>query len=375
MREGTGGTRAVQHVELAFSGQESFEVRHNQAPGGMRSRADGPVAVERDEEAPPVDSRRRVGRYLYSPQLASSADEQIVVVEIDSAIDEFGFVFRDERRIRADHDILLPAFEDHFRISECLAPSPELHDPGIAGVRHRVGAEVPRDEQPVLPGPGERALGLGQIEAVWHERPGRQVEFAYDDRVRAAAGQGDEAAVVGRLEELRTCEDPVLALFLRQRVDVENGLPRRVAFAVFVQGNPAPEPPRMFGVLPEIVVVQPRLRDVGNPVAGVENRPQPPLGCRERLSLCQCFPRVPIAAPDPRHGPVAIDVLEPEIGVVFARLRHVDLSEQEEWDDLPNHGSDSVPGVHANCLRTWCRTVEVDSRSIQTQPSREPLMK
>jgi hypothetical protein len=109
--------------------------------------------------------------------------------------------------------------------------------------------------------------------------------------------------------------DPILALRFRQRVEIEQHLPTRLSLAVGLQGRPPPKALRIGRVLPEIIDRAATTRDVGDAVRPIPQRGQdvpipgeafgtePPQSCG-RLRV------------DPKQSARAVDVLEPEIGIV-----------------------------------------------------------
>ncbi len=133
-----------------------------------------------------------------------------------------------------------------------LAALQELGDEGIARGRHLALGPVGGDDQGVVVDPLGPVLAFRQVEAALDE-PGRLgVELAHLDGVLAAIGERDEAIAVGRLQALRALVDPVRALGLGERVDVEDRPPLRRGGPVAGQGGGPPDPADVVGVLPEV---------------------------------------------------------------------------------------------------------------------------
>ncbi len=133
--------------------------------------------------------------------------------------------------------------------------------------------------------------------------------------VGAAARQGDQAAPVVRLQHVGAMPDPVLALGLGQRVEVEQHLPHRLGGAERRQRRPPPQAARMGGVAPEIVVAVAAADDVGQLGLGIEDLQHLPAHPLELRRLGEAAGALGVARPDPVEGLRAVDVLEPEVGI------------------------------------------------------------
>ena len=138
---------------------------------------------------------------------------------------------------RADLHVRLQALVDGPGVGQLGAAGPLLEHPRVAGVGQRPRAEVGADEQGVTVPPRHVALGLRQREPVLDEPLRRGVELADDRGVGPAPRQRDEAAVVGRLQEVRPVPDPVLLLLVGEFVQVEDRLPPRVGLAVLLHAE------------------------------------------------------------------------------------------------------------------------------------------
>ncbi len=214
-------------------------------------------------------------------------------------------------------NVLWIAAEDLDGLIEDLAALQRLGDIGIAGRCQFAGLPFARHVKGILVDPGHGLLAFGQDEAAFHKGPRRHVEFADNRGVGAAVGQGDEAVgLVGR-QAVAALEDPVLALGLRQRVDVEDRCPHRLAGAIAGPGGAAPHPLRMLGILPEIVdhAVAGEGRH-GDAVVVLQDLQRGRLVLGKAGIGGQARQGLVVMRLDPIHGLVAIDLIEigPRIG-------------------------------------------------------------
>ena len=254
-------------------------------------------------------------RLLDLEELPGAAQEHLVRVEGDPAVDEVPLeAFRVVAK-SADRDVLPLAFVDRLGRGEGGAPPPLLRDPWVAGGRHRPGPEVRPHVEAVRVEPADAVLGLGQEEAVLHERLRLEVELAHDVRVGPAARKLDEAALVLRLQAVGPVPDPVLLLRGAERVEVDHRLPRRVVLAVLGERRAPPEAAGVLRVAPEVVVPGPELldeRDAGVRVQDVEDALLEGGEVAGFQDLCA----LGVAGPRPVEGLLPRHVLEPEVAVL-----------------------------------------------------------
>ena len=283
------------------------------------------VAARRHVEPAAVHRVPRVGRDLERYELLAAANEVIAVVEVASPVHELHLETRGQFGVGAHRDIRRFAFKDGGGFLEGLTASPQLDDPGIAGVGHRAGAEVRGHEDLVGAGPGDGSLGLGEREAVFHEGPGHEVELPDNEGVGAAPGQAQQAAVVGRDQDGGPRVDPVLTLVASQGIDVEHDLPGGVRLSVLLEGRAPPQAAGVGLILPEVVVPVAGLVDVGDAIVGIEDPQQTPLQRIESRVFGRGGPGRIVSFRDPCQRLVAADILQPQIGILVsrtARQRH-----------------------------------------------------
>lgn len=146
-------------------------------------------------------------------------DVRALVVEVERAREDGAF---EARRVVAggpDGDVRAFAAEDHGGVAQVRAALPATHFDGVAGGGESFAAEVRADEERVAINPADLGFRFGEFEAA--ERAGGEVEFAHDDRVRPAARQPDERAVVCVGTHGRAFEHPVFRFVRSELIDVQ----------------------------------------------------------------------------------------------------------------------------------------------------------
>ncbi len=209
---------------------------------------------------------------------------------------------------------------DLDRRGERFAAGQPLDDIGVARRGQVAGREVGRDEQVIGIFPGDAVLAARQVEAAGDEGGGVEIELAHLDRILAAVGQRDQAALLERPKALCALEHPALALGLTQRVDVEHRGPGRAGVAVVGQRRLAPDAAQMLGILPEIIDRAMDEARRGDAVPGP--------GDGQRLVVEGRIMRIGleqrgagrIVRIDPLHRARRRDVLEPQIRIFGRRL-------------------------------------------------------
>ncbi len=217
-----------------------------------------------------------------------------------------------------DRDVARLAFIEDAGALERHPPGPELRLNAVAGIGG-LAAERRGDDQRVGIDPGDVGLRLGDDHAAVHELAVADVELAVGRCVGAAVGKRDHAAVVVRRKAGGAVPDPVLALFLRQLVEIDQHAPVGLAGDERLDGGDPPQALHVIGIGPVVGDAVAKhvlgLRDAG---LVLEDRLRPRLdlfelgGARQALSR----PRVPFL--DLRQRAVALDLLEPDVGIVGA---------------------------------------------------------
>ena len=219
--------------------------------------------------------RVRLGRQIELEPLAVLPDIPQALVEADPAIGDAGvdraLVVAQQRRARGH--VLGIAAEDFLRLGQRRAALPFAGGEGIFALRERAGTEVAADQQGVLVHPLDPALALlVEHEAAFDEPLRHHVELAHDGGILAPVGERDHAAGFGGRQAGRALIDPLLALRLGERVNVENDLPLGVGGAVAFQRGPAQHALGVRLVLPEIIQAIGAEADEGDAIIAVENR-------------------------------------------------------------------------------------------------------
>ena len=134
---------------------------------------------------------------------------------------------------------------------------------------------------------------------------------------------------VVRAQALGAVPDPGGVFGLVEGIEVEDVVPLRVGFLVFVQRGAAPDAARVFVVLPVVVVVVAALADVGDFFLGVEDGEDVGFGLFEVGAGGQRFFGDGVLFADPLQGFVAVDVFEPEVRVLGVCHGGARLDEEE----------------------------------------------
>ena len=109
--------------------------------------------------------------------------------------------------------------------------------------------------------------------------------------------------------------DPALPFRGVERIQVDEDLPGRLAFAVLGRRRAAPDAARVLAVAPEVVVMAAELFDVRDALVGIEDRKQIVAQRREARVGLERLLRARVLLPRPVEGRVTGDVLEPQVGI------------------------------------------------------------
>uniref|UniRef100_A0A0N4ZZR6 PE-PGRS family protein n=1 Tax=Parastrongyloides trichosuri TaxID=131310 RepID=A0A0N4ZZR6_PARTI len=306
-------------------GQPRLQVPGDDVAGlELLARRRGPVLIRRHHQLAGdqgvdvgLERQLQLGRRAVGVQAPGLA-----LIEVDPPVQQhrLNHAVRVAQGVAGHRDVGLLAGEDLDRLIDRLAALQQPHGARIARVRQRALAEVARDQQGVLVDPAGAALGFGQAEAAplaWSdEGAGHAVELAQGHRILAAVGQGYQAVAFLGGQAGRALIDPVGALGRRQGVEVQDRLPLRRVRAIAVQRRAAPDPAHVLGVLPEVVdmavVCEAGRGDAVARLHQVQRLLVQALIARVALQHAQ---RGLVVRLDPLHGPVALDLFQPHIGV------------------------------------------------------------
>ena len=320
--QGARRGRCEQDVEAALAGKVGGRVGREQRAAREGLASHGPVAAQFDQQrvvgragAVPEREPGIVG-HVDPAQFGAGLQEMVAAVEVDHAHETGALVAW--RRVDPDvgRHVIGADLEHRRRRLERRAARPALDDPRVARARHRAGTEIGAHIKRVGVDPFGFRLGLGQREAPVDEGLGDRVELAQHGRVGTAARQRDQHSFIRRRERHGAAPDPVLALGLRERIEVEHGLPGRRGLAVFGQRGAAPQAALVGLVLPEVVEVVAATRDLRDALLRVHHLEQ--TGA-DRLVLgprLQDRLRMRVALANPGEGALAEHVFEPEVCVV-----------------------------------------------------------
>ena len=122
-------------------------------------------------------------------------------------------------------------------------------------------------------------------------------------------------AIVGA-QALGAVPNPGGVFGLVERVEVEDDVPLRVGLFVFVQRGAPPDAARVFVVLPVVVVVVAALAGVGDFFLGIEDGKDVRFALFEFGAVSKGFFGDGVLFAYPLQGFFAVDVFEPEVGVL-----------------------------------------------------------
>ncbi len=288
----------------------------------------GPVFLDLDDQLA-VEQLLDAG-LLGQAQRADAGGRQQVRLgfeERDAALDDHRLVaLRVGERADLRRHVGLLAAEDLHRRREGLAALQALDDEGVAGLGQFSRRPFAGHDERVDAVPGRALLALGQLEAAFDEGALAQVELAHGDRVLAAVGQREQAAVLVRRLALGAFPDPVAMLGLGHLVEIQHGLPRRGAARVVVLGRRhAPDAAHVLGVLPEVPQAAVDLVRERDAILRLGQGQRLRVVAREARIGLQRRQRLLVLGTHPGHRLGAVDLLQPDVRIVGGgggRSRH-----------------------------------------------------
>ena len=309
--------RGEKRGEFAFARHPVVVVGDEVAAGGVGFVAERPVFTRGDDQ--PVAHHAffgGIGHVDFLQFAVFQALVEFVGVDVDGAADEVAFVAGGVVVYGADDYVVRLALIDDFGLVERGTARPQAGFARVAGVGQAACAEVGLDIDVVFVYPTHGAFGGGAVVAVFDECAFFQVVFAGFVGIRAAGGEADEAMAVVGAQAVGAVPDPGGVFGLVERVEVEDVVPLRVGFLVFVQRGAAPDAARVFVVLPVVVVVVAALADVGDFFLGVEDGEDVGFGLFEVGAGGQRFFGNGVLGAYPLQGAFAFDVFQPEVRVL-----------------------------------------------------------
>src|SRR5665213_1721451 len=159
-------------------------------------------------------------------------------------------------------------------------------------------------------------LGFRQHEAVGHKGLRLDIEFPQGGGIAAAARKAqDRARFVTRLG-LYPRPDPVMVLFERKLVDVQQGFPSGVRPAKLIERRSPPEAARVVRIFPKVVEEATAPFDIRDIVRPVVNRRQH-VAIRGEAGAAELLQRQPALLLDEIERAAALDFLQPQIRIVI----------------------------------------------------------
>ena len=156
------------------------------------------------------------------------------------------------------------------------------------------------------------------------------------------------ASLYSGLQRLGSMPDPVLLLFLAKGVEIEHDFPVGLGLAVLLERGAPPEPARVLGVAPEVVVKRAELLDGRDAGVGVEDLEDALLERLEPLGSGQLARALGVPFLDPGERLSPSDLFEPLVGIVGLIADGQERSVQRGQQDCPEH----EPPNHRSLLRT-----------------------
>ena len=181
------------------------------------------------------------GRYRQAHRPLGRQDVIFAVKEADRAGDIVGHMatFSIANDPRPDANIGLGPRKDLGRLGQGLAALETLDGVGIARLCDIARRPFAANQQGVLINPSGLLFACGQVETTGDKALGLGIELAHLDGVLAAIGQGHEAKPLFGGQTVGALIDPVGALGLGERVNIENHFPNWIGAAVaFKAGSP-----------------------------------------------------------------------------------------------------------------------------------------
>ena len=154
----------------------------------------------------------------------------------------------------------------------------------IAGGRLLARVEGARQKHGIAIDPVDRLLGSGNRKSTRNESTCLDVEFADLDGIAPAIRKVHQAARIVRRQALDPLQEPLAPLLLRQRIEVQQRGPGRLARAIGHQRRMPPDTLGVACILPEII-----------DATGPEGRHRDPVLRREdgqRFLLVGIIPRI-----------------------------------------------------------------------------------
>ena len=234
--------------EVAVAGQKVVHVRGYDRRRGKRPAAHRPLRNGAHDQVVARDEGGGVGRRVDLHKLAVHDQVGRALEDRVQVRDPAIRLSADLPRADEDRHVGLVGVEDHWRVGERRAALPEARLAGIARSRQRAGAEVGGHNHRFVVHERRAALGLRKEEPVFHESERLQVELPRLHRVGATPGECDETpAMLGRQAGHAPVSPGDVFLF-GERVNVQNGLPRRLPRQVGIPRRPPVDAPGMVVV-------------------------------------------------------------------------------------------------------------------------------
>ncbi len=306
--------------ETAIPAEEGGERNAEDGVRRMGFAGDGPLgpALRREPAAMPIG--RGVGRNFEEGLGSGAIAEPQLRIKEATAIDEHQTVGAGLAVDIGRDRQMVGGGREYDRCGAGVgAPPPQPHRACVARMGRHAVAPGRRQQEAVAVEPGGAALGFRQRKTVRNKVAREQIEFAQHDGVRTAARQHQDGAVVALGDGRGPAPDPVLAFAGGERVEIEHDLPLRLGVAEAVERRRPPEAARLRRILPEIEDPGAAPGDQRDVVGPVEDRGQE-VAIGGKAAVAERLEGRTVLRLDPEERALAVDLFEPQIGVVVGRF-------------------------------------------------------
>ena len=205
---------------------------------------------------------------------------------------------------------------------------PNFSDSWVTRIGHRAFAKVGRNENMIDIDPRYAPLRLRKIKPVGHKRPCLEVELASHICVSTTARKSDQSPLIIRPQQGRPLPNPILALRLGQRIEIEDDFPLGLSLLVLFERRSTPQSTLVVLVSPKVVIKLTPLRYKRYTSIRIEDVQEVRLKFLKTRLRLHPLDRDRISCLDPLERFIPRDILKPQIGVlsgfgILARDRRV----------------------------------------------------
>ena len=309
--------------------EEHIDTRHpagddviDHREGNQRTLRDGvltgrrPAIAQCGDQAAAADALQigALRQWQWQHRAIRAEIEIIAVEEIGPAHDQrHGAIWPMENR-RPGPDIAPLALIDRLRGGDGLPPPPQFDDAGVTGIGQRRRSLIGGEDDGLGIEIARGGFAQRQGKAALHECAFGGIIFADHHRIAAIGRQHHETAFEFG-GAIRALPDKGFARLAVEGIEIEQGLPLRLAMQIIGNRRTAPQPARMILVLPEIAHMIAMERDLGDAAGRIQHRQQGVAVARECLARGEVTLRLLRLVLRPGERLCAMNIGEPEIGI------------------------------------------------------------